>query len=183
METAKPKKNLSAYMLFCRDARASSRDKTLSVHDLSELWNSFKDNPSKKRELDYYNKLAEKDAERYQREIAIYREKNKEVIRANKEEAKQANKQAKQLQKLRRDEQRIQEKMRELESKVQYQSTTTRNSRAEPREEDSKPKERNSAQSKPQKDRLNLLLQKIQNEKKPSRDSPYTSSDYDSDDL
>ncbi len=252
METAKPKKNLSAYMFFCKDLRETSSDKILSVRYLSEMWNDFKNDPSKKRELEHYNKLAEKDAERYHRDIAIYRERNKDAIKASKEEEKQAIKQVKQLQKLKRDEQKLQEKMRELESKVESRSKINGSSRAKvsrarevwdeesiprareervaraseervpraseervqrareervpraseervPRaseervqraREERVPSTREQVQSKPQNkkelDSLNLLLQKIKNENKPTTfvpDSPYSTSDYDSDEL
>ena len=240
METVKPKKNISAYMYFCKSIRSTG--KILSVHELGELWAELKNNPSKKREVEYFNSLAAKDSERYNREISLYREQNKEIIKEKKEKEKLAVKQSKQLERLKKNERKIQEQMRELESIVQSQPirkkrasrTQSRDddqerdlesvlervsmthlrddqervSRSQPREDlervsrsqlrdeqervsRSQPRE-SKPQNKKELDRLNLLLQKIQNDKKPTqshsrKQTQYledsSSDDYDSDEL
>jgi predicted RNA-binding protein len=119
------------------------------------LWNNLKNDPSKKRELQYYLSIAQKDSERYEREIEIYREQNREISLINKAKQKDEKKINKQLEKLRRDEQRIQVKMRELEQKISQPDTDRVFSR------DFKPKKKEID--------MNLLLQKVQNEKKTKR--------------
>ena len=157
METVlKPKKANSAYLYFCKDIRKTS--KNLKLQDCSILWNNLKNDPSKKRELQYYLSIAQKDSERYEREIEIYREQNREISLINKAKQKDEKKINKQLEKLRRDEQRIQVKMRELEQKISQPDTDRVFSR------DFKPKKKEID--------MNLLLQKVQNEKKQREEKP-----------
>ena len=163
METvSKPKKANSAYLYFCKDIRKTS--KNLKIQDCSILWNNLKNDPSKKRELQYYLGLAQKDSERYEREIGIYREQNREISILNKAKKSEEKKINKQLEKLKRDEQRIQEKMRELEQKISQPVDTERVF-----SRDLKPKKKEID--------MNLLLQ--QREEKPKFDD--TSSNYTSD--
>ena len=75
----KPRRSLRAYVFFCNDIRKKA-GKYVLLSDLANMWNELKTNPSKRRELEYYNNLAKKDVERYNREIAIYNEENKEEI-------------------------------------------------------------------------------------------------------
>ena len=170
METvSKPKKANSAYLYFCKDIRKTS--KNLKIQDCSILWNNLKNDPSKKRELQYYLSLAQKDSERYEREIGIYREQNREISILNKAKKSEEKKINKQLEKLKRDEQKIQEKMRELEQKISQPVDTERVF-----SRDLKPKKKEID--------MNLLLQKVQNEKKQREEKPKfddTSSNYTSD--
>jgi len=69
-----PKRNLSAYFLFCADERAKVKamDSTLSLGDtakeLGRRW-AVVDGPTKQK----YEKAAGKDKERYEREKAAYK--------------------------------------------------------------------------------------------------------------
>lgn len=161
----KPKIKTSAYMYFCSDLRRREPSRHLKLSDLSIMWNNLKDDPSKKRELQYYLNLAQKDSERYDREITAYREKNKEALLLMKSQKKEEIKIAKKLEKLRSEEKKIQEQMRSLESKISRPVAV----------EQSRKKEID----------MSLILKKIQNEKKQTReDKPKfddTSSNYSSD--
>ena len=71
-----PKKNMSAYMIFCRDTRTEIKndipdiDNKSILVELGKRWKKVKESDPDK--LNYYNDLAEKDKKRYQEEKANY---------------------------------------------------------------------------------------------------------------
>lgn len=71
-----PKKNMSAYMIFCKDERIQIKndmpdiDNKSILVELGSRWNKLKESDPDK--LKYYNDLAEKDKKRYQDEKVNY---------------------------------------------------------------------------------------------------------------
>jgi hypothetical protein len=72
------------------------------------MWNELKSDPSRKKELEYFNQLSVKDYERYNRELAEYNEKVKN----------DAGNPSKELERLRSMEADIQQKIKILEIKI-----------------------------------------------------------------
>ena len=219
MDSSRPRKRTSAYMYFCNDVRKTS--KNIQIKELSILWNNLKEDPSKKRELDYYFGLADKDSERYDREYEIYKEKNREALNLNRVKRREEINTSKILGRLKLEEQKIQEKIREIEAqlfkKKDYSSdrvsqprredfeqsqprredfersqprredTRVSSSSSQPRRDDrvsSQPRREDSQQQRKKEIDMNVLLQKIQNERKqtsskPRNDTP-SASEYSS---
>ena len=77
----KPKKPRSSFLFFSTEMRKSG---TISASKLKELWESLKNDPSRKREYDYYVNLAEQQLAKYRQELKLYNENNLEAIEKTK---------------------------------------------------------------------------------------------------
>lgn len=92
-----PKKNMSAYMLFCKDERIQIKNDMVDIDNKSILvelgarWNKVKESDHDK--LKHYNELAEKDKKRYQEEKANYvKPSTEEDVENDTEEVKKVKK-------------------------------------------------------------------------------------------
>jgi len=74
-----PKRNMTAYLYFCRDKRPEAKEElgddakaTEVTSLLGKMWKDLKEDDDRSDELEKYNKLAAEDKARYQDEIKVY---------------------------------------------------------------------------------------------------------------
>jgi hypothetical protein len=74
-----PKRNMTAYLYFCRDKRPEAKEElgddakaTEVTSLLGKMWKDLKEDDERSDELEKYNKLAAEDKARYQDEIKVY---------------------------------------------------------------------------------------------------------------